>query len=87
MATFHACTSCTTSCTKAQALALDLAEPITLAPELIPPASVVALDVTELDVSIAEEDHDVISIAASWEGGSFLQKQPLPPLTIPLDQW
>ncbi|MGH0146069.1 UNVERIFIED_CONTAM: hypothetical protein FKN15_006956 [Acipenser sinensis] len=46
-----------------------------------PACTGVTTDVTEPDVSIAEEDHDAISIAASWEGG--LQKQPLPPLTIP----
>ncbi|MGH0159999.1 UNVERIFIED_CONTAM: hypothetical protein FKN15_072848 [Acipenser sinensis] len=44
---------------QAQALALATAQPITLAPELTPPAPVVALDVTELDFIIAEEDHDV----------------------------
>ncbi|MGH0140401.1 UNVERIFIED_CONTAM: hypothetical protein FKN15_042820 [Acipenser sinensis] len=71
---------------QAQALALAPAQLITPAPELTPPAPVVALEVTEPDVGISEEDHDVISIAASWNGGSFLQKQPLPPLTIPLDQ-
>ncbi|MGH0150070.1 UNVERIFIED_CONTAM: hypothetical protein FKN15_033258 [Acipenser sinensis] len=37
------------------------------APELTLPAPVVAQNVTEPDVSIAEEDHDAISIAASWE--------------------
>ncbi|MGH0174621.1 UNVERIFIED_CONTAM: hypothetical protein FKN15_068518 [Acipenser sinensis] len=67
---------------QAQALALAPAQPIM--PTL--PAPVVAPDVTEPDVSIAEEDYDVISIAASWKGGSFLQKQLLPPVTIPLDQ-
>ncbi|MGH0149004.1 UNVERIFIED_CONTAM: hypothetical protein FKN15_044615 [Acipenser sinensis] len=71
---------------QAQALALAPAQPITPAPELTPPAPVVAPDVTEPDFNIAEEDHDAISITASWEGGAFLQKQPLPPLTIPLDQ-
>ncbi|MGH0184576.1 UNVERIFIED_CONTAM: hypothetical protein FKN15_015362 [Acipenser sinensis] len=45
---------------QAQALALA---PAQLAPELTPPAPVVAPDVTEPDVSIAEEDHDAISIA------------------------
>ncbi|MGH0138803.1 UNVERIFIED_CONTAM: hypothetical protein FKN15_019531 [Acipenser sinensis] len=74
-----------------QALALAPAQPITPAPELTPPAPMVTPDVTEPNVSMSEEDHDAISIAASWEGGSFLQKQllqsaPLPPLTIPLDQ-
>ncbi|MGH0143573.1 UNVERIFIED_CONTAM: hypothetical protein FKN15_000347 [Acipenser sinensis] len=48
---------------QAQALAVAPAQPITPAPELTPPAPVVAPDVTELDVSIAEEDHDVI---LSW---------------------
>ncbi|MGH0115662.1 UNVERIFIED_CONTAM: hypothetical protein FKN15_037985 [Acipenser sinensis] len=71
---------------QAQALALAPAQQITPAPELTPPAPVVVSDVTEPDVSIAEEGHDAISITASWEGGSFLQKQPLTPLTIPLDQ-
>ncbi|MGH0170245.1 UNVERIFIED_CONTAM: hypothetical protein FKN15_058596 [Acipenser sinensis] len=71
---------------QAQALHLAPAQPLTPAPELTPPAPVVAPDVTEPDVSIAEEDHGAISIVASWEGGSFLQKQPLSPLTIPLDQ-
>ncbi|MGH0166628.1 UNVERIFIED_CONTAM: hypothetical protein FKN15_051384 [Acipenser sinensis] len=75
------------SMAQALALALAPAQLITPALELTPPAPVITPDVTELDVSIAEEDHDVISIMASWEVGSFLQKQPLPSLTISLDQW
>ncbi|MGH0144032.1 UNVERIFIED_CONTAM: hypothetical protein FKN15_001507 [Acipenser sinensis] len=43
---------------KAQALALAPAQPITLAPELTPSAPVVNPDVTDLDVSIVEKDHD-----------------------------
>ncbi|MGH0136273.1 UNVERIFIED_CONTAM: hypothetical protein FKN15_018250 [Acipenser sinensis] len=62
----------------AQALALAPAQLITPAPELTSAAPVVAPDVTEPDFSIAEEDHDAI-LVASWEGGSFLQKQLLPP--------
>ncbi|MGH0127392.1 UNVERIFIED_CONTAM: hypothetical protein FKN15_011129 [Acipenser sinensis] len=65
-----------------EGLPAGLAQPIMPAPELTLPAP----DVTEPEVSIAEEDHDAISIAATWDGSSFLQKQPLPPLTIPLDQ-
>ncbi|MGH0130642.1 UNVERIFIED_CONTAM: hypothetical protein FKN15_045257 [Acipenser sinensis] len=43
---------------QAQALALVPAQPITPAPELTLLAPGVALDVTEPDVTIAEEDHD-----------------------------
>ncbi|MGH0144662.1 UNVERIFIED_CONTAM: hypothetical protein FKN15_003992 [Acipenser sinensis] len=43
-----------------QALAVAQAQSITPAPELTPPAPVVAPDVTEPDFSFAEEDHDVI---------------------------
>ncbi|MGH0140147.1 UNVERIFIED_CONTAM: hypothetical protein FKN15_039866 [Acipenser sinensis] len=68
-------------------LARQQAQALALAPtQLTLPAPVVAPDVTKPDFSIAEEDHDCDSITATWEGGSFLQKQPLPPLAIPLDQ-
>ncbi|MGH0146003.1 UNVERIFIED_CONTAM: hypothetical protein FKN15_019432 [Acipenser sinensis] len=43
--------------------------------ELTPYSSVVPLDVPELDVSMADEDQDAISIAASWEGSSLHQEE------------
>ncbi|MGH0117536.1 UNVERIFIED_CONTAM: hypothetical protein FKN15_038056 [Acipenser sinensis] len=91
MAEVHACTSCTTSPASTTEPYAALGGPgqtagsaqlITPALELTPSALVIAPDVAEPDVSIAEKDHDAISIVASWEGSSFL----LPPLTIPLDQ-
>ncbi|MGH0163548.1 UNVERIFIED_CONTAM: hypothetical protein FKN15_045984 [Acipenser sinensis] len=47
----------------------DGGAPIMQAPELTPPAPMVTLDVPEPDVSMAEKDHDAISISASWEDG------------------
>ncbi|MGH0187140.1 UNVERIFIED_CONTAM: hypothetical protein FKN15_023714 [Acipenser sinensis] len=47
-------------------------------PGAYPACTGVTLDVTEPDVSIAEEANDAISIVA-WEGGYFLQMQPYLP--------
>ncbi|MGH0174512.1 UNVERIFIED_CONTAM: hypothetical protein FKN15_069891 [Acipenser sinensis] len=75
MAKVHACTSCTMSPAStdepyavlgAPGQTAGSAQPITPAPELPQPAPVVALGVTEPDVSITEEEHDAISIKASW---------------------
>ncbi|RXM97542.1 hypothetical protein EOD39_14283 [Acipenser ruthenus] len=56
---------------QAQASALVLAPSIIPSLELTPHSP----DVPEPDVSMADEDQDVISIAAFWEGGSFQQKE------------
>ncbi|MGH0156095.1 UNVERIFIED_CONTAM: hypothetical protein FKN15_067225 [Acipenser sinensis] len=64
---------------QAQALTLAPAQLLTPALELTPPAPGVTPDVTELDVSIAEEDHDAISIVVSWKMAASLRSSPYLP--------
>ncbi|MGH0152891.1 UNVERIFIED_CONTAM: hypothetical protein FKN15_065201 [Acipenser sinensis] len=49
--------------------------PVAPASELNPPLPVVARDVSEPDLDVAEDDQDLISITASWDGSSFPQDE------------